>query len=25
MVNGSGTAFSVGYMKGLLERVNAEG
>ncbi len=25
MVNNSGTAFSVGYMKGLLERVNAEG
>ena len=25
MVNNSGTAFSVGYMKGLLERVHAEG
>jgi mannonate dehydratase len=25
MVNNSGTAFSIGYMKGLLERVNAEG
>lgn len=25
MINGAGTAFSIGYMKGLLERVNAEG
>ena len=25
MVNGAGTAFSIGYMKALLERVIAEG